>query len=148
MTEKPSSVSIVIPVYNEQEVLPVFHQQLVEAIAGLPYPFLILYVNDGSSDNTAEVLNGLQNADTRVEVLELSRNFGHQAALTAGMSQAQGDYILTMDGDGQHPPHLIKDMLALMDQGYDLVLTQRIEEKNVSSLKPGLHAHSTGLLTG
>jgi glycosyltransferase involved in cell wall biosynthesis len=129
MAAQTRLVSIVTPVFNEQEALPAFHAGLTEALEGLPYEFHFLYVNDGSVDQTAATLEALQSTDPRVEVLELSRNFGHQAALTAGMAHASGDYVITMDGDGQHPPALIKEMLALAEQGYELVLTQRVGEK-------------------
>ncbi len=132
MPEKRCLVTIVVPVFNEQEALPAFHKRLTEVVNDLPYDFRFLYVNDGSSDDTSQKLDEIRKNEPRMEVLELSRNFGHQAALTAGMSKAQGDYVITMDGDGQHPPELIKDMLALIKQGYDLVLTQRVEEKEAS----------------
>ncbi len=132
MPENKPLVTIVIPVFNEQDALPAFHQQLTVAVNHLPYDFRFLYVNDGSADATSQILDGIQKNEPRMEVLELSRNFGHQAAITAGMSKAQGDYVLTMDGDGQHPPELIKDMLALIAQGFDMVLTQRVEEKEAS----------------
>lgn len=132
MPENKPLVTIVIPVFNEQDALPAFHQQLTAAVNHLPYDFRFLYVNDGSADATSQILDEIRKNEPRMEVLELSRNFGHQAAITAGMSKAQGDYVLTMDGDGQHPPELIKDMLALIAQGFDMVLTQRVEEKEAS----------------
>jgi len=112
-------------VHNEEEVLLVFHQLLCDSIQGLPYQFTIYYINDGSTDRTAEILQRLTSQDERVTAIELSRNFGHQAALTAGLDAAKGDYVITMDGDGQHPPALIPAMLDLAAAGYDLVLTQR-----------------------
>ena len=118
-------VGIVVPVHNEEEVLLVFHQLLCDSIQGLPYQFTIYYINDGSTDRTAEILQRLTSQDERVTAIELSRNFGHQAALTAGLDAAKGDYVITMDGDGQHPPALIPAMLDLAAAGYDLVLTQR-----------------------
>jgi len=135
MAAQTRLVSIVVPVFNEQEALPAFHTRLTGAVASLPYEFHFLYVNDGSSDQTDRILEEFQSTDPRVEVLELSRNFGHQAALTAGMAHASGDYVITMDGDGQHPPAMIKEMLELAEQGYELVLTQRIEEQKSSFKK-------------
>jgi polyisoprenyl-phosphate glycosyltransferase len=123
-----SQVDIIIPVYNEEDAAASFHSQLAQALASLPDPFRIIYVNDGSTDGTAEVLDRIASSDQRVTVVELSRNFGHQAALTAGLDLSEGDYVITMDGDGQHPPHLIGEMLSLARSGYDVVLTQRIEE--------------------
>jgi dolichol-phosphate mannosyltransferase len=129
------SVGIVIPVYNEEEVLLAFHQQLCEAIQELPYQFHIYYINDGSSDHTSELLESLACEDTRVTSVELSRNFGHQAALTAGIDHAEGDWVISMDGDGQHPPTMIAEMLELASAGYDLVLTQRADAESGSAFK-------------
>jgi polyisoprenyl-phosphate glycosyltransferase len=128
-------VGIVVPVHNEEEVLLAFHQLLTESLQGLPYQFLIYYVNDGSSDQTADILQQLSCRDERVTAIELSRNFGHQAALTAGIDAAEGDYIITMDGDGQHPPAMIPAMLELAAAGYDLVLTQRDDQAAGSAFK-------------
>lgn len=129
------TVGIVIPVHNEEEALPAFHRLLCDSIAGLPYQFLIYYVNDGSIDQTGQILHQLTATDDRVTVIELSRNFGHQAALTAGVDTAEGDYVITMDGDGQHPASLIPEMLDLASSGYDLVLTQRNDEMSGSIFK-------------
>lgn len=128
-------VGIIIPVHNEEEVLRAFHQLLCEATHGLPYRFLFYYVNDGSKDRTGEILQDLAAKDERVTAIELSRNFGHQAALTAGLDVAEGDYIITMDGDGQHPPSLIPAMLELASTGYDLILTQREDPFSGSAFK-------------
>lgn len=134
-SDAPKTVAIVIPVHNEQEALPVFHQQLCDALSQLPRRFLIYYVNDGSTDQTSQLLHQIVLTDERVTAIELSRNFGHQAALTAGLDVAEGDYVITMDGDGQHPPGLIGDMLELAAGGYDLVLTQRNDEAANSAFK-------------
>jgi len=92
------------------------------AVDRLPYTFTFLYVNDGSTDRTQALLEGIAAADRRVVVLEFSRNFGHQAALTAGLDQATGDYVITMDGDGSTRPKCWH-MLDLARSGYDVVLT-------------------------
>ena len=114
----PRRVGIVVPVYNEEEALPVFHRLLRQGIDSLPYRFLIYYVDDGSTRrHRAPALDEIRAADSRVSVLELSRNFGHQAALTAGLDAAEGDYVITLDGDGQHPPALIAEMLRLAEFG-------------------------------
>ncbi len=130
-----STVGIVVPVYNEEEALLAFHQQLSDAIHPLPYTFLIYYVSDGSTDRTNDLLRQLACDDNRVTTIELSRNFGHQAALTAGLDAAKGDFVISMDGDGQHPPALIGEMLRLASAGYDLVLTQRDDELTGSFFK-------------
>lgn len=128
-------VDLIIPVYNEQEGLLAFHQQLRLAIDPLPYRFKIIYVNDGSSDDTAARLDQLAAGDRRIFQVELSRNFGHQAALTAGLDQADGDYIISLDGDGQHPPAMIAEMLNQAQSGYDIVLTQRVDQQALSPFK-------------
>lgn len=122
-------VSIVVPLYNEEASLPEFHGRLTAAIDALPHAFDIWYVNDGSRDQTEAIVTGILRRDDRVHLLNLSRNFGHQAALTAGVDFATGDVVITMDGDGQHPPELIGDLLDLHGRGFDLVLTQRTKER-------------------
>ena len=126
--ERRLAVDIVIPVYNEERVVAEFHRRLMEVVTPLrrEHDVTIYYVNDGSVDQTAVELLKLASDDPDVTILELSRNFGHQAALTAGLDCARGDVVITMDGDGQHPPELIADMLALHRTGYDVVLTQRV----------------------
>jgi polyisoprenyl-phosphate glycosyltransferase len=140
-------VDLIVPVYNEQDVIRLFYAKLKDSIASLPYDFTLYFVNDGSTDRTPEVLAELvevesddldrhdSDHDRKVVILTLSRNFGHQAALTAGMDASQGDVVISMDGDGQHPPELIGEMLALYQQGYDIVMTQRIDEKQPSFFK-------------
>jgi len=130
-----SQVDIIIPVFNEEDVLSAFHQQLREAVDPLPYRFRIHYVDDGSTDGTQVALHSIANGDERVVVSQLSRNFGHQAALTAGLDQAEGDFVISMDGDGQHPPSLIPEMLELAKSGYEVVLTQRVEEGRQTPFK-------------
>jgi dolichol-phosphate mannosyltransferase len=128
-------VDIIIPVFNEEEGITIFHQQLRQAIDRLPHQFTIYYIDDGSSDHTCERLSELARRDERVTVVEFSRNFGHQAALTAGIDLSQGDYAITMDGDGEHPPALIPEMLRLVQNGYDIVHTQRIGQEHTRSFK-------------
>lgn len=125
-------IDLVIPVYNEQGVVEQTYAEVCKVIDALPYKFTIYYVDDGSEDGTAESLNALARKDKRVVVLELSRNFGHQAALTAGLDAAQGDFVISMDADGQHPPSLIPQMIALFEQGYDVVQAQRVDEGGTS----------------
>jgi dolichol-phosphate mannosyltransferase len=121
------ALDIVVPLYNEQEALILFHQQLTQVVSQLSYATRILYVDDGSTDATADILQRLAQADPRVTLISLSRNFGHQAALTAGLDASSAEVVITMDGDGQHPPELIPQMLALYESGYDVVITQRVE---------------------
>lgn len=129
------SVDIVIPVYNEAGVVEQTHTSLRAVIDSLPHSFTIYYIDDGSTDETPASLARVARRDHRVRLLELSRNFGHQAALTAGLDAAHGEVVITMDGDGQHPPGLIPQMLDLMSRGYDIVQTQRMDEAQPSSFK-------------
>lgn len=129
------SVDIVIPVYNESGVVEQTHVNLHDAIDALPYRFSIYYVNDGSTDDTADSLKKLERQDKTVHIVELSRNFGHQAALTAGLDASRGDVVITMDCDGQHPPELIPQMLDLAGQGYDIVQGQRIDAVQMGAFK-------------
>jgi glycosyltransferase involved in cell wall biosynthesis len=126
-------VDLVIPVFNEAGVVEQTHARICAVVRDLPYDFTIYYVDDGSTDGTVDSLENLN--DTRVKVLAFSRNFGHQAALTAGMDVTQGDIVITMDGDGQHPPEMIPQMIDLVRQGYDIVQTQRVDQAEPASFK-------------
>ncbi|MDQ3008755.1 MAG: glycosyltransferase family 2 protein [bacterium] len=129
-------VTLVLPCFNEAEVLP----SLVEALQKLmhdlakQYSFEVIFVNDGSTDETIQVLESLEVVFPHITVT-LSRNFGHQAALYAGMSQATGNVVITLDADLQHPPSLIKDLLHKHDEGADIVQTKRIDTKTTSLAK-------------
>jgi glycosyltransferase involved in cell wall biosynthesis len=131
----PTRVDVIVPVFDEEQAVLAFHDQLCQVLDQLAFTFTIYYIDDGSTDQTAQHLHNLARQDRRVQVVELSRNFGHQAALTAGLDLAQGDLVITMDGDGQHPPALIPQMLALAQAGYEVVLTQRVDEIGVSGFK-------------
>lgn len=128
-------LSIVIPVYNEDEIIHSFHNQLREVLDHLKETLEILYIDDGSTDDTAKILNRLSEEDDRVKLFTLSRNFGHQAALTCGLDHAKGDAVIIMDGDGQNPPELIPEMLELFQSGYDIVIGQRQDNHTESKLK-------------
>jgi len=133
--ENSPKVDLVIPVYNEEEAIAAFHRRLRAVIDPLPYSFTILYVNDGSKDATAERLIEIAADDRRVTVIELSRNFGHQAALTAGLDHSRGDFVISLDGDGEHPPEMIPQMMQLALNGYEVVLTQRVEGQQAGWFK-------------
>ncbi|WP_322791579.1 glycosyltransferase family 2 protein [Bellilinea sp.] len=133
--ENSPKVDLVIPVYNEEEAIAAFHRRLRAVIDPLPYSFTILYVNDGSKDATAERLTEIAADDRRVTVIELSRNFGHQAALTAGLDHSRGDFVISLDGDGEHPPEMIPQMMQLALNGYEVVLTQRVEGQQAGWFK-------------
>ncbi len=129
------SVDIVIPVFNEAGVVEQTYADLRAVIDPLPCTFTICYVNDGSADGTSKSLAALAKKDRRVQFIELSRNFGHQAALTAGLDASRGDLVITMDCDGQHPPKLIPEMIQLFKQGYDVIQGQRSDAAAMGMFK-------------
>lgn len=126
---------VIVPVFNERESIGLFHEELIKSLDREALDFVICYVDDGSTDGTVEILDGLIKADPRVQALRLSRNFGHQAALTAGLKHARGEMVITMDGDGQHPPDLIPQMIQLYEAGHGLVLTRRVDKRKLWSPK-------------
>ncbi len=109
---KTSTLSIIVPVYNEQEVLPEFTEKLFQALRKSNILFEIIFVDDGSRDNSFEMINNLSQSDERIQGLRFSRNFGKESAMLAGLEHARGDCAIIMDGDGQHPPELIPDMIS------------------------------------
>ncbi len=124
-------ISIVVPCYNEEESIPYFQKAIVEIADSLPaYAFELIYVDDGSKDQTLSVLRELASKDGRVHYLSFSRNFGKEAAMFAGLEHAQGDFVAIMDADLQDPPALIPEMLDILETGdYDCVATRRVNRK-------------------
>ena len=118
-------LSIIIPVYNEAESLPALMARLRPVVRGIDWDCELIFVNDGSTDETARILEDMAAKDYRIKVLTFSRNFGHQVAVTAGLDFANGDAAAVMDADLQDPPELLPEMLDLMRQGYDVVSAQR-----------------------
>jgi len=131
------SLSVVVPAYNEEAVLPEFHRRLAATLdalaAGLDAE--IVYVNDGSSDATMRLLVGIHDRDARVAVVDLSRNFGKEIAMSAGLDHARGDAVVVIDADLQDPPELIPDMVKAWQSGSDVVLMRRATRANESWLK-------------
>jgi len=135
MISKKITVDLVIPIFNEEGVVEHTHKRICDVVDSLAYDFHFIYVDDGSRDGTVDSLRKIVGDDPRVTLLRLSRNFGHQAALTAGMDASQAEVIVTLDGDGQHPPEMIPQMLGLIAQGYDIVQTQRMDAAQPASFK-------------
>ena len=121
----PPTLSIVIPLFNEAPMIPLLFKRLNDLKRKLPAATECIFVDDGSTDGTSEKLGQLP-LRFSAQIITLSRNFGHQAALLAGLQSATGQYVVTMDGDLQHPPELIPELMALHKQGYDVVLTKRL----------------------
>lgn len=131
-----SLVSIVVPVFNEEENIEVFYDAVTAVMEKeTKYEYELIFVDDGSSDSTETMLHKLSDRDPHVRGLILARNFGHQIALTCGMEMAEGDAVITMDGDMQHPPSMIPQLLALWEDGYDVVQTVRDSTEEVSQFK-------------
>lgn len=124
-------ISVVVPCYNEEEVLPLFYQEITRVAGEMPdYAFEFLLVDDGSKDGTMKVVKGLAAQDERVKYVSFSRNFGKEAAMYAGFSHAKGDYVTLMDADLQDPPALLPEMVkAIEEEGYDSVATRRVTRK-------------------
>ncbi|HTH72591.1 MAG TPA: glycosyltransferase family 2 protein [Candidatus Pristimantibacillus sp.] len=115
-------ISIVIPVYNEAANLPLLYKELLRHTQRLPYRFEVIFVDDGSRDESARIIHGLADSDPDVRALELARNFGKEAAVSAGLHAARGDATIVMDADLQMPPRLIGDFLAHWEDGADIVV--------------------------
>jgi len=128
-------ISIAVPVYNEQDNIAVLHKEIVRYLEPLPYRFELIFVDDGSKDATALVLDRLAQEDSRVRGLLLARNYGFQTALTCGMDHADGDAVITMDGDLQHPPALLPELIARWEAGAEVVQTIRKDTEGASWFK-------------
>ena len=128
-------LSVVIPMMNEEQNVGPLVDRLTEQLKDLNTPYEIILVNDGSRDGTWERIASAAREDPRIKGISLSRNFGHQHALLSGLRFSSGKAIVTMDGDLQHPPELIKDLLAAWTSGYKIVNTKRVSHKKTSFLK-------------
>ena len=128
-------IDIIVPVFNEQEVLVLFYQRLKQVMEDSEVQWSLLFVNDGSTDQTQEAIENLHTADGRVGYISLSRNFGKEYALTAGIDHANGDALVVIDVDLQDPPELIPDMIAHWQSGYDVVYATRKERHGESFAK-------------
>lgn len=128
-------VSVVLPAFNEQGNIPVIAKKLEEVLTDIGYDYEIIFVNDGSKDSTQEVLTSVTASNNKIHFIELSRNFGHQNALKAGMDMAGGDCVISMDCDMQHPPELIADFIKKWEEGYEVVYSLRKESKKLTGFK-------------
>ena len=128
-------LSVVVPVFNEQLNIEKFYEEATKAIQNLDMDYELIFVDDGSKDTTPLILSRLTEQDDHVRALILARNFGHQLAITCGMDYAQGDAIITMDGDMQHPPAMIPDLVQKWREGFDVVQTVRKGTDDAGFLK-------------
>ncbi|NOU91508.1 glycosyltransferase [Paenibacillus sp. LMG 31460] len=127
--------SVVIPVFNEEAVIQETYQRLKQVMNRTDSSYELLFVNDGSRDHTAAILQGISETDERVKLINFSRNFGHQIAITAGMDYANGDAVVVIDADLQDPPELILEMIAKWKEGYDVVYAKRTKRKGETFFK-------------
>lgn len=118
-------ISLVFPVYNEEEVLPMLYERVRRALTQLPYEAEVILVNDGSRDRSLELMTKYHQEDPRFKIVDFSRNFGHQVAITAGMDAAGGDAVILMDADLQDPPELLPQFLKTWEDGYHVVYAVR-----------------------
>ncbi len=134
--DTPPKYSIVLPAYNEASNIAPMTERLMAVCEALDGPFEIIWVNDGSTDQSSALLDDMTDANTRVRALHFSRNFGHMAALCAGLEAAHATHaVVTMDADGQHPPERIPDMVAAWHNGADIVQMVRAEDPRLSAGK-------------
>ena len=120
-------LSIIVPCYNEEESIPLFYNETIQVLHSINISYEILFINDGSKDNTLSILKEIANKDENVKYFSFSRNFGKEAAMYAGFYNAKGDFVAVMDADLQDPPNLIPRMLKILEEdGYDSVATRRI----------------------
>jgi len=131
----PGMISIVVPCFNEEEVLRSTNRRLIGVLEQLSLKFEILYVDDGSTDATGEILRELQALDERIRVIRFSRNFGHQMAITAGLEHAAGEAVAIIDADLQDPPEVLADFVAKWMEGFQVVYGVRTERDGETAFK-------------
>jgi glycosyltransferase involved in cell wall biosynthesis len=129
------SLSVVVPVYNEEEVLPEFHRRVCAVLATLDMNSQLIYVNDGSTDGTLAIINELDAGQVRMQLVDLSRNFGKEIALTAGLDHADSDAVIVIDADLQDPPELIPELITHWLAGYDVVYAKRTRRDGEGMVK-------------
>lgn len=134
MVERTEMLTVVVSVYNEEAALPLCHERLTEVLRESGRDYTLLFVNDGSRDRSAEILDYLAEEDPHVRVLHFSRNFGHEAAMIAGIDYAEGA-VICMDADLQHPPQCIPAILAKLDEGFDVISMVRTANRSAGIIK-------------
>lgn len=127
--------SIVAPIFNEEETLPHFYARLIQVMEGLGEPFEVILVNDGSRDTSYKVMKGLYEQDPRVHIIDFSRNFGHQIAISAGLDYARGKAVVVIDSDLQDPPEVIPDLIERWKDGAEVVYAQRTSRVGETKFK-------------
>jgi len=145
--------SLIIPVYNEEDLIVELATRSIKAVESFAPNYEILFIDDGSTDSTLQKLIELRKHHSRIKIVELSKNFGHQAAFTAGLEMARGNIVAMMDGDLQDPPELLPKMMRLMDDGCDVVYGRRrvlncgrYTGSGSAGAFPAAHRHRLGLI--
>ncbi len=133
--DKRPVLSVIVPIFNEEEVIPELHRRITDVLDRIGEPWELVCVNDGSSDRSVSMLTALHEQDARIKVVHFSRNFGHQIAITAGMDYAQGDAVIIIDADLQDPPELIEEMFGKWRAGYEVVYAVRADRRGESRFK-------------
>ena len=136
MTERPDafSLSIVIPVLNEENNIQTLYDEIARVVKEIEHKEIV-FINDGSTDSTLQIIKSIRSHDKSVHYIDFSRNFGHQSALKAGLDSCSSDIVISMDGDLQHPPSLIPELIRRWREGYDVVITTREDTRESSLLK-------------
>ncbi len=132
--ESGRKISVIVPCFNEEESLTTFNQTLIRCLPET-YSYEIIYVNDGSSDNTFQIITSLAKSNPTIKYISFSRNFGHQNALKAGYDFASGDCAISLDADLQHPPAVIPELIAQWEEGFEIVNTMRNDHASISFSK-------------
>lgn len=128
-------ISLVIPVYNEAANIRLLYDELTSTLDGIDHSYEFIFVDDGSTDDSLDIIKQLAAETPHVFFIELSRNFGHQYALKAGLDLSKGDCVISMDCDLQHPPEVVKRLIAKWEEGYDVVYTRRKEDRKLPAIK-------------
>ena len=128
-------LSVVVSVYNEEKALEEFYRETTHVLEHISWDYELLFVNDGSRDGSQDILDRMAASDSRVRVISFSRNFGHEAAMIAGLDYSRGDGIICMDADLQHPPECIPDILAKFEEGYQVINMVRTKNRTAGLVK-------------
>ncbi len=135
MNNTNKRISIIVPIFNEELIIRDFYSEVIKNLKDIAYDYEIIFVNDGSKDSSLEILKELYDQDKKVKVVNFSRNFGHQIAISAGIRYAAGDAAIIMDADLQDPPAIVLDLLKKWEEGFDVVYAVRKKRRGESLFK-------------